>query len=116
VSKRRKMPMSERAKIFQPFNPLRGLAQARAAAEKVPVPEAEISPERMAQINETLQRLEKRCMVTVIYYDHLQQVYLKKEGMLAAISPESRFLQVGGVKIPIDDLYDIEINSFPEKN
>jgi hypothetical protein len=55
-------------------------------------------------------------MVTVIYYDHLQQVYLKKEGMLAAISPESRFLQVGGVKIPIDDLYDIEINSFPEKN
>lgn len=108
--------MSERAKIFQPFNPVHGLDEARTAMETIRVPEAEMTPEKMEEINNVLVHLKKRDMITVIYYDHLQQIYLKKTGMVSSLDPDSRILRVAGQKISIDDLYNIEINTFSENN
>lgn len=62
------MPASRRAKIYAPFDALKGLKEAIAAKEIIKVPRIELTEERKAEINQILQELKKGEQITVVYY------------------------------------------------
>lgn len=104
-----KMSVEQRAKQFMPFAALRGLPEALAMKEKITVPKVELSEEMAAELDRKMHRLEKGKIATVIYFS--KDEYLKKTGMVARIDTDARILQVVNVKIPFDDILDVETES-----
>ena len=103
------MPVSERAKQFMPFAAVSGLAQAleRKERELSRVEKKEPTEERARKINRRLNEIGKGSETAVTYF--AQGEYLTVSGAVEAVDKVERVLTVGGVKVPFDDLYDIEI-------
>ena len=106
---RHPMPVSERAKQFMPFAAVSGLTQALEKKERElsRVEKREPTEERARKINQCLNDMEKGDDITVTYF--AQGEYLTVSGTVEAADKAERVLTVGGVKVPFDDLYDIEI-------
>lgn len=101
------MPVSERAKQFSPFSPLKSLSKALAEKEKIRVPKREISDEKREEINKALINLKTGEIVTVVYYDETEQEYLQLTGMVAKVDIYKSILQIVAIKIRFEDIYDI---------
>lgn len=101
------MPVCERAKIFAPFAALKGLPEALKEKEKIRVPKKELSQFMANKINCALDGLETGQIITVIYYNSLEQEYVQLTGTVTKIDFARRLLQVVSVKIQFDDLYEI---------
>ena len=106
-NKRTKMPISERAKQFSPFSPLRGLQEALSRMERVVVPKIELSEEILEEINRTLLSLSRNEMVMAVYYRGGE--YIKITGKVARINLTDRKLQIVDTVIPFEDLYRLEV-------
>ena len=106
---RQPMPVSERAKQFMPFSAVSGLTQAleRKERELSRVEKREPTEERTRKINQCLNDLEKGDDIAVTYF--AQGEYLTVSGTAEGVDKVERVLTVGGVKVPFDDLYDMEI-------
>lgn len=108
------MPRARRAKQFQPFDALRGLKEAIAAKEKVPTPRRYLSEEAIAEIDKTLNSLQKGQIVTVVYYGEYEQDYLQLTGPVVKVDPYWHNLQVGATVIDFPEIerlftaFDIE--------
>ena len=103
-----KMPIPDRAKQFMPFAALKGLPEALAAMEKIPVDKIELSTEAAEALDAKMRLLQKGQMLTVIYFK--EDEYLKITGMIARIDPNSRILQIVNTKIPFDDILDVSFD------
>lgn len=97
---------SERAKIFAPFSPLRGLDEAYRAKEMVVVPKAELLCDRIEEINMKLNSLQVGCLVKITHY--FKGGYETKIGRIKSILPIKKIL-VMDIPINFSDIYDIEI-------
>ena len=97
---------SERAKIFAPFSPLRGLDEAYRAKERVIVPKAELLCDRIEEINIKLSSLQGGCLIKITYY--FDGGYKTKVGRVKSVLPNKKTL-VMDTKIDFSDIYDIEI-------
>ncbi len=104
-----RMSVEQRAKQFMPFAALRGLPEAMALKEKIVVPKVELSEEMAAELDRKMHLLQKGKMVSVVYF--AENEYLKKTGMIARLDETARILQVVNVKIPFDDILDIDVDS-----
>lgn len=107
---RPKMPVSERAKQFAPFSPLKGLSQALAKKERlrVLVAKKEVSEDMAAQNDRVLHMASPGMMAEAVYYD--QGEYLKKRGLIAAVDPQKRFVKIVDTQISFDDLFEISLD------
>ncbi|MCR5031694.1 MAG: YolD-like family protein [Lachnospiraceae bacterium] len=101
------MSREMRAKQFMPFAALKGLTEALQAQEKIVVPQAELSEDQLADLDEKMHRLHAGSLVTVVYYQKGE--YLKKTGMVAKILPQARQLQVVNTRIDFDAIYSIDV-------
>lgn len=101
------MPVSERAKQFSPFSALTGLTKALKQVERehMRVPKRELDQEMAQQLNQSLNELQKGDIITVTYFSKGE--YLTVSGEVDLLDSVNRLLVVGGVKMPIDDLYRI---------
>ena len=99
---------SERAKIFAPFSPLRGLDEAYREKERVIVPKAELLCDRIEEINVKLLILKPGSYIKITYY--ADGGYKTKKGRVTAVMPRKNLLIVG-FPISFSDIYDIEIFS-----
>jgi hypothetical protein len=97
---------SERAKIFAPFSPLKGLDEAYRAKERVVIPKAELLCDRIEEINIKLQSLREGSFIKVTYYS--AGGYKTKMGRIKSILPNKNML-VMDTDIKFSDIYDIEI-------
>ncbi len=97
---------SERAKIFAPFSPLRGLDAAYREKEKVITPKFELMIDRIEEIDRKLHTVKSGDIVEITYYS--DGIYKKKKGRVASILPSKNILTVG-IPISFYDIYDIEI-------
>ncbi len=97
---------SERAKIFAPFSPLRGLDEAYRAKERVIVPKAELLCDRIEEINIKLKALQVGYLVKTTYY--FEGRYKIKIGRIKSILPNKNML-VMDIPIKFSDIYDIEV-------
>ena len=96
-----------RAKLFMPFDALKGFREALAAKEHIVVPKIEMSEEMLAELDIRFRQLAPGMMVTIVHYD--KDEYVKTTGMIAKISISSRLIPVVNTKISLDDIRSIEL-------
>lgn len=109
MDSRPKMSREDRAKQFMPFAALKGYPDALRKKEKIVVPKIELSEDYAEELDRRLNSLKPGDMVTVIYF--CRGEYLRAAGMVARLDRDSRFLQIAGTRIPLQDLYDISAES-----
>lgn len=101
------MPLSKRAKIFQPFDALVGLREAIAAKERTTEPKRELTEDSIAEINKTLMELQKGQIITVVYYGDYEQNYLQLTGPVTKVDPYWSSLQIGNTILNFPEIYQI---------
>ena len=106
ANKSMKMDRAARAKQFMPFAALKGLPEALAKKEKIVVPRPLLSEERMEELDYKMHQLQCGMIVGVTYYE--KEECIKKTGMVAKISADTRILQIVDCKISFDAILDIE--------
>lgn len=107
-SLKKRMPRSERAKIFMPFAALKGYEEATAAQEDVLSERIVLSEERQAYLNEQLQHLQKGDKVKVTYFvsqNYTHGHYVTYKGCIKRCDGYLKMLVVDEKKIPFEDLY-----------
>jgi hypothetical protein len=83
---RAKMPASQRAKHFAPFDAVVGLRQALKEKEKIRIARKELSEDMIEEINLKLKALEPGQTITIVWYDTLEENYIKTTGKLTKIN------------------------------
>lgn len=107
-------PRADRAKIFAPFDALKGFHELLAAQEIIVVPKVELTEDKMDELDYKLNHMEGHPVVTVIYYSFSENNYRKITGKVARISVSSRILQIVNTRISFDDIRDIQSECFDE--
>lgn len=97
---------SERAKIFAPFSPLKGLDAAYREKERVIIPRSELLSDRIEEINARLLGLVGGEVVEITYYS--DGGYKKRRGRVTSILPRKSIITVG-IPISFGDIYEIEL-------
>ena len=99
---------ADRAKIFAPFEALRGLQEALREQERivVRVDRKELLPDQEELIDRRLHMLLQGDLVSIIYYDG--DAYVKKTGLIASIDPVRKEIRVVEERIPFQDIFSIE--------
>lgn len=98
--------MSERAKQFGAFSPLRGYSELIKAKERIVVEKRELSEESAQELSDKLNKIEKGMMVTVVYYHSGE--YVSVSGIVSKIDITFRQLTVVKNEIAFDDIYDVK--------
>jgi len=106
-SNRAKMPKSQRAKQFAPFDAVVGLRQALKEKEKIRVARKTVSDDMAEEINRTLLNLKTGDIVTAVYYNEPEQEYIQLTGKVALIDSTHRIIKVENTEINIDDIYNL---------
>ena len=101
----------DRAKIFSPFSPLKGLEEAYREKEKIIQPKAELLTDREEEINFKLGKIQTGDTVKITHYANGN--YQTKTGRVSAVLPQKRIIIIG-TPINFSDIYDIEI-LYPNK-
>ena len=99
----------ERAKIFMPFDALKGLRQALKEKEKIVAKKVDLTQDDIEEISKTLSQLKKRQMVSVTYYDG--EDYTKIVGLVSKIDTISQTLTVVQTNIKFEDILEISIEN-----
>lgn len=93
---------ADRAKIFMPFDALKGFREALREKEKILVEKKELSPDDYEILSQKLMSLRKGMMVKVVYYEN--QEYIELEGLLSKIDEVSKTITIVQKKISIEDI------------
>lgn len=99
------MPNKPRGNQYQPFSALKGYNEKLREKEKVKCDKKELSEEKIFELNEILKRLKKGDYLKVTYYNNFS--YEEKKGCLINIDYIYKYLQIDDLKIPFNNLYDI---------
>lgn len=124
------MPLSRRAKIFSPFDALRGFSDAVASREVLYVPRKQLNEEQCADLDRKIARLRKLTANTRICREHPTYVrvrhfvicsdpgseaygqlgqYEDTAGICLGVDPHSRTVTVGEQTISADDIIALAI-------
>ena len=104
---RAKMPPSQRAKQFAPFDALVGLRKALKDKEKLRIPRKDISEDMAEEIDRNLKKLNSGKIVTVVWYNSLEENYVQLTGECIKIDADKRIIQIEKTDISFDDIYSI---------
>lgn len=100
-----KMPISERAKQFSPFSPLRGLEEALARKERMAAAKIELSDEAAGELDAKIRSIRKGMEVSLTFY--CEDEYVQSTGKIFAIREEDRKLRIDDIWIRFEDILDI---------
>lgn len=104
-SKREKQKL-ERAKIFLPYDTLKGLREALREKEKVIVNKKLLSEDEKRVLSDKLKQVQKKRLIKVIYYDG--EEYVELEGLVSKVDLEyEHCLYIKKQRINFSDLLDI---------
>lgn len=110
-SKNQKTNKADRAKLFQPFDSLKGFNKYIKAKEKVIVEKKELSPDDCYELEWKIKQIEVGKNISVVYYD--ENKYIKLEGMVSKIDLENeKVLQIVKTKIPLLNIIKITGEQF----
>lgn len=117
ASTRPKMDLSNRAKIFAPFDALRGFNFATMAteAEKALLPKVELSEDLQNELDRKLRQLRTGETVTVSYFTQERQIgnldlgyYRSETGQVQGIDEYGGALILSDASIPLVDIRDLQ--------
>ncbi|MCR4909534.1 MAG: YolD-like family protein [Lachnospiraceae bacterium] len=100
------MPVSQRAKIFAPFDALRGFSAALRAKEKIIQPKRLLLEDKLEELNRKASELKKGDYVSILYY--CDGEYLSVSGFLSDINMHGRTFAVAGKEICFDDIFELD--------
>jgi len=109
MEKRNKMSMADRAKIFLPFNGLRGYYDLILKVDKKREPKRELSDDELNELSVIFSKLKKRMMVEATYY--LVDGYTTIKGMISKINVTKRVITIIKTDISFDDILTIKIEN-----
>ena len=106
------MTRGERAKIFAPFDAMKGLQEALRDREErhMRVPKREISEEDAEQNSRTLTKVERGMKIEIFCYSGFHDVF--KRGTVTDIDKIFRHLKLDGQRIWFDDIYKLRITDY----
>lgn len=104
---RAKMPPSQRAKQFAPFDAVVGLRKALLEKEKIRVKRKELSDDMINEINDTLKTLNIGDNVLVVHYNATEQEYITTTAKIEKITPKNQTLTLAVCEIKFEDIYTI---------
>lgn len=104
-----KMKMSDRAKIFAPYDALKGFKEMLNEQEAIKEEKKILSEEQLLALNDILLNLETGMMIKVKYYNHLKSKYEIKEGIFVKLDTVYKKIHVVKSKINISDILELEI-------
>ncbi len=99
---------ADRAKIFAPFDPLKGFREALAEKERQIVPKKELSEEALEELNQKLGQLQKNMIVTLIYFSNGE--YVKITGMVSKFDRNNCKLRIVNTDISFEDICSIQVS------
>ena len=101
------MTIEERAKLFMPFDALKGFKDALEAKRHVTVPKITLSEDKKEELDLLMKSVQPGTMLTVVYYH--EDEYIKKTGIVAKINPQMGWIQIVKEKIRFEDILDFYI-------
>lgn len=101
---RAKMPKSQRAKQFAPFDAVVGLRKALKEKEKIRLPRKEITEDIALEIDTVLRNLNTGDITTVVYYDDLEENYVQFTGEFEKLDIKKRTIKICNSLIIIDNI------------
>lgn len=99
----------KRAKLFMPFDALKGFKEAIKEKERIVVPKKEMTEDDYNLLNEAFQKIKKGSIVKVIYYQ--MDDYIEYTGMVSDVNESSRYIKVVKEKIKFENILSISIES-----
>ncbi len=105
-----KMPMSERAKQFMPFSPLKGLEEAIAKKERETLKRSRaiVSPDLEELLNRMMQEINLGDQITITHYE--KGIYINTCGEVEEININNRYFKIKDKNIMFSDVFDIVKN------
>jgi hypothetical protein len=103
------MPIKERAKIFAPFDALRGFREMLADEEIIYEDRIEPSEDLIEYLSSIINQLEVGMMIEVKYYVEDMKCYKKMIGIFTKIDKVYKKITIVKTKININDIIDIKI-------
>lgn len=102
------MDLSLRAKIFIPFEPLRGFRVALAERERraATMPREDLSQERRERLSATIRQLAPGDMVLVRHYARDRYEWMR--GLVTKVSEADACLWVAGTRMAFGDIAELE--------
>lgn len=98
---------AERAKIFAPYDALKGYRNFLNKKEKIIVSRMILMEDACEMLDLKIHQVQLGAMIQVIYYDG--EHYLSKEGMVSKMDLEyQKTIQIVQTVIPIKDIVDIK--------
>ena len=97
---------ADRAKLFLPFDALKGFREALTEKERIVVPKTELSEDRKEELDRLLHQIKPGDIITVVYFHN--EEYVQLTGMLSRISLSGRTLSIVQTRISFADIYSIE--------
>ena len=104
----------ERAKIFLPFDALKGLKEALREKEKILVDKKKLSIEEKEKISKKLIQIKKGMIIKVIYFENNE--YIELEGMVSLIDFVYKKIKIVKKEIEFTDILDIQSDEIKEEN
>lgn len=121
VPSRPRMPRQNRAKIFAPYQALKGFCETVHAKDTVYVCRLELSEYAQESIDWKLRQLRKGDVVKVTWFqskkgENDQEIgqYMTMTGTVERVDPVFRVLLLDGQKIPMKDIADLKGDSLDE--
>ena len=97
---------ADRAKLFIPFDALKGYKEALREKERIVCDKKILSEEQMEELSNKILAIRKRDIVKLIYFE--KDEYLELTGMVSSIDYIERTITIIKTKIKFDDIYEIE--------
>lgn len=95
-----------RARQFMPFAALKGSQELACSKEAVLIPKPDLSEDRLAELSEAMGGLSEGEDVRVSFYEKGRTAAIR--GPLTRIDETSRSAVVGGRRIPLNSILDVE--------
>ena len=106
---REKMSLNDRAKIFSPFDALKGFREMLKDTEKIKEPRKELSEDYLEELNKIFNSLEIGTMIAVKYYDAINECYITKTGVLSKINLYHKRITICKDFVYLKDIIDIKV-------
>lgn len=101
------MSNNNRAKIFMPFDALKGFKEAIKEKERIVVEKKEMTEDLYEELNLEFKKIKKGSIVKVIYYS--KDEYIEYTGMVSEVNESARYIKVVKEKISLDDILSIKV-------
>lgn len=98
---------NNRAKLFNPFDALKGLQESLRLQEKISEEKLELSKDLEDILNNKILSLKKGDNITIKYYNDLE--YIETSGIIKKIDKVEKCIYILSTKILFEDIINIDI-------